>query len=809
MVEFATRMKLIPLLLVACLGSLASTGQIMFERLHKIDTLVEYNDIILTSDGGYAAVGECGGQNFNFTGQNLALVTKMDVLGDTMWTRTYDEFTFWRRRNHIVETNAGNYVFAGTSYLPNVSYGDRPAFSQIDANGDTLWRRAFNPTTIGQSYTGDLIKSNDGNIVVAGQITAVVPNDSSSLFLTKLNLLGDTIWSKKYGHRSNGQIHCVKQTADGGYILGGYIRMNPFQSNLSGLLLIKTDAVGDTLWTKQYNSSMITNYGYISDIVEVAGGYTATFSVDAGGWNHENGIMQVNSNGGVVWSKLLRRPNTQNISTSIVSNANGYAIAGTTTLSFGNQAMYLAQLDFNGDTLWTKGYQADISGVGPTNSEVRSMKATNDGGYILAGLCVQSGFQYQTRGYIVKTDDVGNSGCATIHPGLETATISFTENGAPLPVKASTPIIPFGNDAMSSGISDSTICGTQAAMIVWPGDANFDGTANNLDYLYIGLANDSIGAPRASQSTAWTAFPATPWVSDFVTADNYAHADCDGNGQVQAGDTIATINNYDQVHSTPPAVIDSATVLNAPIYFVAADSVGASDQVIIDVYAGTNSLPVNDLHGVAFTISYDTSLVEQGSVQISFPNSWIGTPGNDVWAMSMDNYDDGEIDIALTRFDLQDQSGFGKIAVMAIVMPDDISLIGDQFSRAESEVVSDTLRLDIKDVLALSSVENAIPLYRNSDSIVVYQLIDGVQEVDLEKELKLYPNPTNAILNVEMKNSRIVEYRILNLLGQEVQTESVGLQHNISIDTQSIPKGSYLISIQTENGLITKLFQRL
>lgn len=802
-------MKLIPLLLVACLGSLASTGQIMFERLHKIDTLVEYNDIILTSDGGYAAVGECGGQNFNFTGQNLALVTKMDVLGDTMWTRTYDEFTFWRRRNHIVETNAGNYVFAGTSYLPNVSYGDRPAFSQIDANGDTLWRRAFNPTTIGQSYTGDLIKSNDGNIVVAGQITAVVPNDSSSLFLTKLNLLGDTIWSKKYGHRSNGQIHCVKQTADGGYILGGYIRMNPFQSNLSGLLLIKTDAVGDTLWTKQYNSSMITNYGYISDIVEVAGGYTATFSVDAGGWNHENGIMQVNSNGGVVWSKLLRRPNTQNISTSIVSNANGYAIAGTTTLSFGNQAMYLAQLDFNGDTLWTKGYQADISGVGPTNSEVRSMKATNDGGYILAGLCVQSGFQYQTRGYIVKTDDVGNSGCATIHPGLETATISFTENGAPLPVKASTPIIPFGNDAMSSGISDSTICGTQAAMIVWPGDANFDGTANNLDYLYIGLANDSIGAPRASQSTAWTAFPATPWVSDFVTADNYAHADCDGNGQVQAGDTIATINNYDQVHSTPPAVIDSATVLNAPIYFVAADSVGASDQVIIDVYAGTNSLPVNDLHGVAFTISYDTSLVEQGSVQISFPNSWIGTPGNDVWAMSMDNYDDGEIDIALTRFDLQDQSGFGKIAVMAIVMPDDISLIGDQFSRAESEVVSDTLRLDIKDVLALSSVENAIPLYRNSDSIVVYQLIDGVQEVDLEKELKLYPNPTNAILNVEMKNSRIVEYRILNLLGQEVQTESVGLQHNISIDTQSIPKGSYLISIQTENGLITKLFQRL
>jgi hypothetical protein len=91
-------------------------------------------------------------------------------------------------------------------------------------------------------------------------------------------------------------------------------------------------------------------------------------------------------------------------------------------------------------------------------------------------------------------------------------------------------------------------------------------------------------------------------------------------------------------------------------------------------------------------VQYDTSLVEAGSIQVTFPSSWIGDPGVDVWAMAQNKYADGELDIALTRFDLQDQSGSGLIAQMAIVMPDDISLQGEELTRSGGPTyLSDTL----------------------------------------------------------------------------------------------------------------------
>ena len=72
-------------------------------------------------------------------------------------------------------------------------------------------------------------------------------------------------------------------------------------------------------------------------------------------------------------------------------------------------------------------------------------------------------------------------------------------------------------------VTDTSLCvdtATGVAFIdddcVWPGDANDDGIANNLDFLTIGLAFGSNQFNRGGASNSWSAQASTPWVAYFT-----------------------------------------------------------------------------------------------------------------------------------------------------------------------------------------------------------------------------------------------------------------------------------------------------
>ena len=74
----------------------------------------------------------------------------------------------------------------------------------------------------------------------------------------------DTLWTKTYGGTENDRGYTVKQTVDGGYIIGG--ETNSFGTEHG--YLIKTDQYGDTMWTRTYRgaiTSVLQTYdgGYI------------------------------------------------------------------------------------------------------------------------------------------------------------------------------------------------------------------------------------------------------------------------------------------------------------------------------------------------------------------------------------------------------------------------------------------------------------------------------------------------------------------------------------------------------------------
>ena len=374
-------------LLLLCLAACAFAG---WERTYGGSDFDYGSAVVQTSDGGYIIAGRT--ESFGAGSYDVYLV-KTDGDGDTLWTRTYGGSEY-ECGYSVAQTTDGGYIVVGRTYS-FVTFSYEVYILKLTSLGDSVWTRRYGGNDDDRGYS--VAQTTDGGYIVAGRTNSYGAG-SYDVYVLKLNSSGDSVWTRTYGGSFNDRGHSVAQTFDGGYIVTGVTRS--FGAHSDDIYVLKLSSSGDTVWTRTYGGSdwdVGQSVVQTSDGGYIIAGHTYSFGVGLA----DIYLVKTDAEGDTVWTRTYGGTDWDEGYSVAQTSDGGFIIAGTTS-SFGDILgdVYVVKTDALGDTIWTRTYGGSDYDYG------YSVAQTSDGGYIIAGGTYSFGAgSYDV--YLIKTDSLG------------------------------------------------------------------------------------------------------------------------------------------------------------------------------------------------------------------------------------------------------------------------------------------------------------------------------------------------------------------------------------------------------------------
>ncbi len=348
---------------------------LIWEKTYDAGDL-EYPAVVITSSDTSLLI--CGNKINTVDGSSDILLILTDSFGNILWQKLYggtgDDVSA-----SASETPDKNYLVIGsTNSFSNMTSDYDIYLLKLTMSGDTLWTKTVGTDSTYERAYSSIITS-DNNILVVGSIQSF-SNGIQNMLVIKMDQNGNIIWEKSFGGDVVEIGESVLETADNGFIITGETTSfgiaTPFYTNV---YLVRIDANGDSLWTRYYGN---TWYDYSRSIIAVDNN-----SYIVSGWYATNGAevsdfyaLRIQDNGDTTWTRLYGGGGWEYSYDIVKKGNNDFILIGNTNSSgAGSYDIYLVNIDSNGDTLWTKTFGSAIY------ENAKGALRTNDGNYIVYG----------------------------------------------------------------------------------------------------------------------------------------------------------------------------------------------------------------------------------------------------------------------------------------------------------------------------------------------------------------------------------------------------------------------------------------
>lgn len=241
-----------------------------------------------------------------------------------------------------------------------------------------------------------IASTTDGGYILVGY-TESYGAGMTDIMLVKTDSSGQLEWFQTYGDDSVEEAECVRQTIDGGYIIGGR-QSNMFTLGIDAILL-KTDSNGNQLWIQNYGGR---NYDYAMHVEQTEDeGYILAGATASYANSRDIYIVKTNSLGDEEWHRSFGFDGYDMAYDVKQTLDGGYIVAGSSEINGPSDDAILIKIDSEGNTDWYNHYGGGGVQCG------RSLCLTLDGGYTVGGNS-NNGGPYWGDMYIFKVDSLGS-----------------------------------------------------------------------------------------------------------------------------------------------------------------------------------------------------------------------------------------------------------------------------------------------------------------------------------------------------------------------------------------------------------------
>jgi len=372
-----------------------------------------------TTDGGYILGGY---SNSTISGDKTEnplggfaddWVIKIDSTGTILWQNTIGgngyEYIY-----AIQQTVDGGYILGGSSDS-NIS-GDKTEnclgdldywVVKLDATGVIQWQNTIG----GSDYDAlsALQQTADGGYILGGSSKSIISGDKTEnnlgeedYWVVKLNSTGAIQWQNTIGANKFDVLTSLQQSADGGYILGGYSASDISDDKTENSMgeddywVLKLDSTGAIQWQNTIGGNAIDELKSLQQTADggyiLGGNSNSTISGDKteghlGGYS-DYWVVKLNATGAIQWQNTIGGDLHDFFSTVQQSADGGYILGGIsdsnisgdkTEDSNGSADYWVVKLDSIGVVQW----QNSIGGS--EYDGLSSLQQVPDGGYILGG----------------------------------------------------------------------------------------------------------------------------------------------------------------------------------------------------------------------------------------------------------------------------------------------------------------------------------------------------------------------------------------------------------------------------------------
>lgn len=298
-------------------------------------------------------------------------------------------------RNNFQATSDGGYILStdsdpGSDTASNSSWG---YLVKMDAYGQTQWMKHYRKSLPSiKGYDGSAVAQTpeNGGYIIATTEVSLVPG---VVMLIRTDSLGNAIWTKQYPGMGRSLCFCVRQTSDLGFIVCGSTT-DPAFPNIVNTYLFKTDGSGTIQWGRKYMEAGSNQSGNAYCVNQANdGGYIMTGASYSGTF-----IIKTDGLGNISWYKNVGHSGSDQLNSIIQTSDGGYIATGygVNPSAGGSLQITLLKLDSSGNQLWAKLDSCAVSGQG------MSVRQTSDGGYAVA-------LKYSAYPGLLKTDAQGNT----------------------------------------------------------------------------------------------------------------------------------------------------------------------------------------------------------------------------------------------------------------------------------------------------------------------------------------------------------------------------------------------------------------